>query len=108
MAEKISPPHAGGDKITDQQTYLNRRNFMRAAALAGTATATTRLYRRLIPPPPVAVEGQKLVAVATSAPDANGLKTNERSTPIAAIPNSNNFYEFDTSKDGAASAAQGF
>ena len=77
---------------------------MRVAALAGTATATTLLYRRLNPPPPVAVEGQKLNA----ANEANGLSTNERLTPLEAITNYNNFYEFDTSKDGVAREAKGF
>lgn len=103
MAENIK-----GDKITDQQTYLNRRNFMRAAALAGTATATTLLYRRLNPPPPVPVEGQKLNEVVRATNAANGFTTNEKLTAIEAITNYNNFYEFDTTKDGVASAAKGF
>ncbi len=103
MAEKINE-----DKITDQQTYLNRRTFMHAAALAGTATATTLLYRRLNPPPPVPVEGEKLNDVAKAAIDGNGFTTNERLTPITDITNYNNFYEFDTTKDGVASAARGF
>ena len=99
MAEKIE-----GDKITDRQTYLNRRTFMRVAALAGTATATTLLYRRLNPRPPVPVEGQKLKA----ASDATGFSTTEQLTPIEAITNYNNFYEFSTTKDGVARAAKGF
>jgi len=103
MAEKIKD-----DKITDQETYLNRRTFMRVAALAGTATATTLLYRRLNPPPPVPVEGQKLDEVAKAANDANGFNTSEPTTPIEAITNYNNFYEFATTKDGVASASKGF
>ena len=99
MAEKIED-----DKITDQQTYLNRRTFMRVAALAGTATATTLLYRRLNPPPPVPVEGQKLNA----ANDASGFSTSEQLTPVEAITTYNNFYEFSPAKDGPASAAKGF
>ena len=99
MAEKITD-----DRITDQQTFLNRRTFMRAAALAGTATATTLLYRRLNPPPPEKVEGEKLNAVN----EANRFSTNEQLTPLQAITNYNNFYEFDPSKDGVASAAKGF
>ena len=95
------------DKITDQATYLNRRTFMRVAALAGTATATTLLYRRLNPPPPVPVEGEKLNDVAKTN-DANGFNTVEQLTAIEAITNYNNFYEFDTTKDGVASAAKGF
>lgn len=106
MAEKIK-----ADKVTDQQTYLNRRAFMRAAALAGTATATTLLYRRLNPPPPERVEGEKLGEIARSTdPEAlkNGFTVNETLTPREAITNYNNFYEFDTSKGGVASAARGF
>jgi sulfoxide reductase catalytic subunit YedY len=99
MAEKIQ-----GDKITDQQTYLNRRTFMRVAALAGTATATTLLYRRLNPRPPVPVEGQKLNAANAET----GFSTNEQLTPLEAITNYNNFYEFSTTKDGVARAAKGF
>lgn len=106
MAEKIE-----AEKVTDQQTYLNRRNFMRAAALAGTATVTTLLYRRLNPPPPERVETEKITGVAkTSDPEAlkNGFVVNEPRTPLEAITNYNNFYEFDTSKGGVASAAKGF
>ncbi len=40
--------------------------------------------------------------------DANGFNTSEQLTAIEAITNYNNFYEFDTSKDGVASAAKGF
>ncbi|HEX2269363.1 MAG TPA: protein-methionine-sulfoxide reductase catalytic subunit MsrP [Pyrinomonadaceae bacterium] len=106
MAEKIK-----AEKVTDQQTYLNRRLFMRAAALAGTATATTLLYRRLNPPPPERVEGEKISDVAKSSdPEAlkNGFIVNEALTPREAITNYNNFYEFDTSKGGVATAAKGF
>jgi len=103
MAEKIKPK-----EITDQHTYLNRRNFMRAAALAGTATASTLLYRRLNPPPPLPVEREKLAGVAKPADDKNGFTTNEQLTSREAITNYNNFYEFDTSKAGVARAARGF
>src|SRR5688500_13257870 len=102
MAEKMKD-----DKITDQATYINRRTFMRVAALAGTATATTLLYRRLNPPPPVPIEGEKLNDVAKTT-DANGFNTTEQLAAIEAITNYNNFYEFATSKDGVASAAKGF
>ncbi len=103
MAEKIKP-----QEITDQHTYLNRRNFMRAAALAGTATASTLLYRRLNPPPPPPVEREKLAGIAKTADDKNGFSTNEQLTSREAITNYNNFYEFDTSKAGVARAARGF
>jgi methionine sulfoxide reductase catalytic subunit len=102
MAEKL--------KVTEKSDYLNRRTFMRAAVLAGTATASTLLYRRLNPPPAERVEGEKLVTV--NAPKAEALKegyaVSDTLTPLDAITNYNNFYEFDTSKSGVAYAAKEF
>lgn len=99
------------EKVTDKETYLNRRSFMRAAILAGTATASTLLYRRLNPPPAVRVEGEKLAEVAKApAQEAlkNGFAVSDKLTPLESITNYNNFYEFDTSKGGVASAAKDF
>ena len=102
MAEKL--------KVTEKSDYLNRRTFMRAAVLAGTATASTLLYQRLNPPPAERVEGEKLVTV--NAPKAEAIKegyaVSDTLTPLGAITNYNNFYEFDTSKSGVAHAAKDF
>ena len=84
---------------------------MQAAVLAGTATASTLLYRRLNPPPAEPVKREKLdAAVDTSKNDAekNGYVVEDKLTPLEAITNYNNFYEFDTSKGGVAAAAAGF
>jgi len=103
MAEKL--------KVTDKSVYLNRRTFMRGAVLAGTATASTLLYRGLNPPPPEKVEGDKLATTA-NAPREEEIKEGnavaDALTPLEAITNYNNFYEFDTSKSGVARAAKGF
>lgn len=99
------------EKITDKETYLNRRFFIRAAVLAGTATASTLLYRRLNPAPEQPVEGEKLnAAVSESKSEAvkNGYVVEDQLTSFQAITNYNNFYEFDTSKAGVARAAKGF
>jgi sulfoxide reductase catalytic subunit YedY len=105
------PDEIKSSEITDQKTYLNRRLFMRAAVLAGTATATALLYRRLNPPPPEKAEGVKLNQ-STRVPEQEamqrGYRTSETLTPLEDITNYNNFYEFDTSKDGVAPAAKGF
>lgn len=106
MAEKIKT-----EKVTDKQNYLNRRLFMRAAALAGTATASSLLYRRLNPPPAEHVEGEKLSEIVKSSKDEaleEGYAVSDKLTPFEAITNYNNFYEFDTSKSGVAYAAKGF
>ncbi len=44
-------------EITDKQVYLNRRLFMRGAALAATTAATGLLYRKLNPPTARNAEG---------------------------------------------------
>jgi len=106
MDEKIR-----SSEITDKQTYLNRRLFMRAGALAATATATTLLYRRLNPTAIKAPEGEKLTGVVNGSQEEalnSGYRVNETLTPLQAITNYNNFYEFDTSKSGVARAAKGF
>lgn len=99
------------EKITDKETYLNRRLFMRAAVLAGTATASTLLYRRLNPPPAERVEGEKLNPAETTPKDEaikSGYAVEDKLTPLESITNYNNFYEFDTDKAGVAPAAKGF
>jgi sulfoxide reductase catalytic subunit YedY len=106
MSDKIK-----SSEITDKQVYLNRRLFMRAAVLAGTATASTLLYRRLNPPPLERSGGEKLDEVVTVTRDQaikTGYLVDEPQTPLASITNYNNFYEFDTSKSGVAYAAKGF
>jgi methionine sulfoxide reductase catalytic subunit len=96
-------------EITDKQTYLNRRQFMRVGALLGTTAATALLYRKLNPPPVEKVKGEGLVAVAkTEGAASNGFTTNEALTSIEDITNYNNFYEFSTDKQGVAIAAAGF
>ena len=98
-------------KVTEKSVYMNRRLFMRAAVLAGTATASTLLYRRLNPPPAERTEGDKL-ETAVNAPKEEALKQGyavpDSLTPLEAITNYNNFYEFDTTKSGVAYAAKGF
>jgi sulfoxide reductase catalytic subunit YedY len=99
------------EKITDKETFLNRRLFIQGAVLAGTATASTLLYRRLNPPALKQVEGEKLGEVAAISKDEalrNGFVVDEQKTPLQSITNYNNFYEFDTSKSGVAYAAKGF
>ncbi|HEY0432189.1 MAG TPA: protein-methionine-sulfoxide reductase catalytic subunit MsrP [Pyrinomonadaceae bacterium] len=99
------------DKITDKGIYLNRRRFIQAAVIAGTATASTLLYRRLNLPPAPRVEGDKLDEIAKAPTEEavkEGLAINDQLTPLDAITNYNNFYEFDSSKSGVAYAAKGF
>ena len=97
-------------EITDKSVYLNRRNFIRGAALVTTTAATGLLYRKLNPPAVEKPKGDTLVTVAKPGVDssANGFRTNEKLTSIEDITNYNNFYEFSTSKSGVAVEAAGF
>ena len=98
-------------EITDHKVYLNRRLFMRGAAIAGSVAATGFLYRKLNPPPAEIPKGQK-IDVVSSPPTydaaAAGFKTSEPLTPLEDITNYNNFYEFSTEKRAVATAAKGF
>src|SRR5882672_6744292 len=97
-------------EITDKQTYLNRRLFMRGAALVATAAATGLLYRKLNPPPAEKPKGDRLVTVANPTSDSGareGFTTNEKLTSIEDITNYNNFYEFSTDKQSVAYQSKG-
>jgi sulfoxide reductase catalytic subunit YedY len=99
------------DEITDKSVYLNRRNFMRAAALATTTVATGVLYRKLNPPPPPPRIGEKLPDVVRpieSEARAAGFLTDEKPTPFEDITTYNNFYEFSTGKTEVAELARNF
>ncbi|MGB7923514.1 MAG: protein-methionine-sulfoxide reductase catalytic subunit MsrP [Pyrinomonadaceae bacterium] len=105
------PGDIKSSEITDKNVYLNRRNFMRGAALAATATATGLVYRKLNPPPPQTRPGVKIADVVKPAPEesaAKGFSTTEKPTSLEDITNYNNFYEFSTDKRGVAEEAQGF
>ena len=100
------PDDIKASEITDKRVYLNRRLFMRGAALAATTAATGLLYRKLNPPPAETPKGEKLADFAK--PTSDGFKVNEKLTPFEDITNYNNFYEFSTNKAAVASASKGF
>jgi sulfoxide reductase catalytic subunit YedY len=106
-----SPEKIKSSEITPKDVYLNRRNFIRGAALIGTTAATGLLYRKLNPAAVEPPKGKTLATIPKSyANDAsgNGFVTNEKLTALEDITNYNNFYEFSTDKQGVASAARGF
>jgi sulfoxide reductase catalytic subunit YedY len=105
------PDDIFSSEITDEHLFLNRRNFVRAAVLAGTTTATALLYRRFAIPAPVPpqvaanIEGVKS---SSSTDAAVPPPPNEARTPYEKITNYNNYYEFTTDKEDVARLAQGF
>ena len=105
------PADIRSSEITDQKAYLNRRLFMRGAILAGSATATGFIYRKLNPPPAVVEERPRIAGLVKPPSDEairNGFKVNEPLTSFEDITNYNNFYEFDSDKRAVASLARGF
>jgi len=104
------PSDIPASEITDENVYLNRRNFMRAGALAATTVATASVYRWLnYPPKPTALQASlQNLKPAADLKEIAGAFTDEPKTPYDAITNYNNFYEFSTDKDGVADAARDF
>jgi sulfoxide reductase catalytic subunit YedY len=98
-------------EITPQKAYLDRRNFIRGAALLASTAATGFLYRKLNAPAAPRVEGAKLADVVkldTDKAASSGFTVNEKLTPIEDITSYNNFYEFTTDKRDVANVARGF
>lgn len=105
------PEKIKSSEITDKKTYLNRRLFMRGAALLGTTTATTLLYRKLNPAAQDSPAGVKLANVTKNSTDQavrDGFVVTDKLTPIQDITNYNNFYEFSTDKHSVAVASKQF
>ena len=105
------PEDIKSSEITDQKVYLNRRLFLRGAALVATTAATGLLYRKLNPAAEEKPAGDKLVSVQTAPTDEairQGFKVTDNLTPIEDITNYNNFYEFSTNKQGVAREAKRF
>jgi len=107
-------------EITDKKAYLNRRSFIRAAILTGTAAATGTLYRALTSSSREASSRRKLARSGEAAPGSSQGAENVRptipseysvadpETPYEDITHYNNFYEFSTDKAAVAGKAAGF
>ncbi|HSE35787.1 MAG TPA: molybdopterin-dependent oxidoreductase, partial [Blastocatellia bacterium] len=93
-------------EITDKEVYLNRRVFIRGAALAGGAVATGFVYRYFTGHAEEAAPGEKIADV--QAPALTAPPINENLTSYKDITNYNNFYEFSTDKLEVAKEAKGF
>jgi sulfoxide reductase catalytic subunit YedY len=92
-------------EITPENVYLNRRNFMRAGILAGSAAVTGAAYRIFSPEAPTLQTSE--VAPASANQSAEIPNVGEL-TSYQDITNYNNYYEFSTSKTGVAGAARDF
>jgi sulfoxide reductase catalytic subunit YedY len=112
----ILPPSGISEgKITDEETYLNRRTFLRAGILAASVAATGWVYRKLSSPGggSNAAASQPLadIVIPTTRPSGlstAGFTTSDVQTSFKDITHYNNFYEFSLDKDSVADAAAGF
>jgi len=98
------PDDIKSSEITPEETYLSRRNFIRAGLLAGTTLATAGIYRFINPPPTPEV----VTAQIANIENKNNFAAGEELTSFEDITNYNNYYEFSTSKTGVARAAKDF
>ncbi|HEY0077522.1 MAG TPA: protein-methionine-sulfoxide reductase catalytic subunit MsrP [Pyrinomonadaceae bacterium] len=102
------PDDIKSSEITDERLYMNRRLFMRGAALAASTAATGYLYQKLLAPEPQRLTPAGKAEPGTqAAPKSWGLP-GEEATTYADITNYNNFYEFDTNKTSVARRAANF
>jgi sulfoxide reductase catalytic subunit YedY len=90
-------------EITPKATYLNRRNFIAGAAVAGAAAAAGIALRDLVNPSVVTGANPKIDGVQKSS-----FSTTEKQTPYKDVTNYNNFYEFSTDKYEPAELAKNF
>jgi len=96
------PPSVKSSEITDEGTYLNRRNFIRGGLLLASAGLTAGTYRFFNPTPLPPAEVKDVSAI--EAPKS--YSTDEKPNSLEQITNYNNYYEFGTSKDAPARNAQ--
>lgn len=98
---KSDIPKISESEVTPEELYLNRRSFIRAGLIAGSALATGAAYRLFNARPPMRVNAPDLAA-GDSADYAAGEPVNS----FEDITNYNNFYEFSTGKTEVASEAR--
>jgi len=92
-------------EITPKETFLNRRLFIRSAALAATTTASVLLYKKFNPLPLPDKAREKITDIAKTS---GSLSTDEKPNTLKEITNYNNYYEFSTDKSEVAYAAKDF
>lgn len=97
-------------EITPEGLFLNRRNFLRAGAVAASTVTTGAIYRQLNRPGVAAVETPRLpnVVIDEAEQPNDGFHVDERQTPLQAVTSYNNFYEFSTNKEDVAAVSRGF
>jgi sulfoxide reductase catalytic subunit YedY len=93
-------------EITPKATYLNRRNFLAGAAMAGAAVAAGVAFHDFVDlaKPSLTAHADTKIAGLEKSP----FSTTEKETPRKDVTNYNNFYEFSTDKYEPADLAKNF
>jgi len=94
------PADIPSSAITSKDMYLNRRRFLRGAAVAGVAALGAERVSRLISPGTEALAGTKLQTVKSGL-----TTTGEDLTSLNDVTHYNNYYEFGVEKDEPAKHA---
>ncbi|WP_225931328.1 protein-methionine-sulfoxide reductase catalytic subunit MsrP [Leptolyngbya sp. 7M] len=89
------------NEITPEAVYMNRRNFIRAGLLAGSAVTTGAIYKVFAP----SGGNIKDTAPIQGEIGRSSFATDEKQNTFEEITNYNNFYEFSSSKTGVAEKA---
>jgi sulfoxide reductase catalytic subunit YedY len=97
------PSDIPSSEITSKDIYLNRRQFLTGAAVAGAAAVTGLGLREIGEPSLVAEANAKIDGLQTSP-----FSTTEKQTPYKDVSSYNNFYEFSTDKYEPAGLAKNF
>jgi len=93
-------------QITPKDTYLNRKEFLKALGIVGTSAAVLAACQNK-----PFVSGEDLAGGDGTALPSNGAGTDELGdslTPYDDVISYNNFYEFTTDKQGVARLAKNF
>ena len=99
--------HIPSSEVTPEETFLNRRFFMKSAIWAGSTLATAGLYRTFSPRPEVANTGAAIATVAEPELQT-ALAADEKVNSFTDIAGYNNYYEFSTDKSEVAVKAKHF
>ena len=96
-------------EITPEETFINRRRFMKASVWAGSTLATTGLYKAFsVRPPLKGADTGKAIATTASADMDFHLPADEKPNTLSEISGYNNYYEFSTDKSSVARKARNF
>ncbi len=100
-------PQIPSSEITPEETFLNRRFFMKSIIFAGSSLATAGLYRAFSPRPEVANSGTA-IATVTESSAVPQLGPEDAPNSFTEIAGYNNYYEFSTDKSSVAAKAKNF